>query len=108
MAHIRHGGVKIDAILLWFGMDNIYCCLQLRALDALEKVADFCAIVHTTVAIIYKILHDCVLFFVEDDIFVPVPCLSLTIIMGVLQLSFCIYGLPGHMVRAKKLLMDVE
>ena len=73
-----------------------------------KKVADFCAIDHTTVAIICKALHDSMLFFVEGDILVPILHLSLTIIMGVLQLSFCICGLPGHMVRAKKTLVDIK
>ena len=49
-----------------------------------------------------------VLFFVDGDILVPITCLSLTIIMGVLQFSFCSCSLPGHMVRATKMLADVK
>ena len=33
---------------------------------------------------------------------------SLTIIVGVLQLSFCLCGLSGYMIRTKKSVMDVE
>ena len=65
-------------------MDSIDSSLQLRALDALEKVVDFGAIVHSTIAIVYKALHDGMLFFVECDILVPIPQLLFTIIMGVL------------------------
>ena len=48
------------------------------------------------------------MFVVEDDKLVPIPCLSLTIIVGVLQLSFCFCGLPCHVVRAKKMHMDIK
>ena len=48
------------------------------------------------------------LFFVEGNILVPVSHLSLAIIMVVTLLSFCICSLPGHIDRAKKLLMDVK
>ena len=40
--------MKICAILFWLGMDNIDCDLQLKALDALEKVADLGAFVDST------------------------------------------------------------
>ena len=55
-------------------MDNIDCILQLIALDALEKVAVLGAIVHSTIAIICKALHDGMLFFAEGDIFVLNIC----------------------------------
>ena len=86
-------------ILFWLGSDNIDCYLQLSSLDALEKVAYFGAIVHSTVTIICKAFNVGILFLVE--------C-ALTIIVRDLQLSFCFCGLPGHMVGAKKMLVDVE
>ena len=48
------------------------------------------------------------LLFMECNILVPIPCHSLTIIMEVLQLSFCFCCLPDHMVRTKKMLVDVK
>ena len=71
-------------------------------------MGDLSAIVHFTVVIICKALHDVVLFFVECNTHVPFPSFLLTIIMRSLQLSFCIYGKPDHMVKAEILLVDVE
>ena len=48
------------------------------------------------------------MFLVECDIFVPIPPFHLTIIVRCLQLSFCIYGMLGHMIRAEKKLVDVK
>ena len=42
------------------------------------------------------------------NILVTIPCLSLIIIMGVLQLSFYICVLHGHMIRAEKMLIDIK
>ena len=71
-------------------------------------MANLGTIVHSTIAIISKALHDGMLFFVEGNILAPIPCLSLIIIMVVLQLTFCICSLPGCMIRAKKMLVDVK
>ena len=89
----RHGNIEMFSILLRLGTDNIHHSLQLRAFNALEKVADFCA--------------NGLLYFVEGDILVLI-FVSLAIMMGVLQLSFCFCSLPDHMVRAKKMLMNDE
>ena len=78
---IRHGSIKICSILLWLGMDKIDQCLQIKALDALEKVGDLGAIAHITIAIICNALHNGMLFFVEGNVLVPVSCISLTIIV---------------------------
>ena len=77
-AQIRHVSIKFFFIHFWLGADNIDCCLQLRAPNALEKMADFGAIVHTTLAIIHMALHNGMLFFVEGNMHVPIPCLSLS------------------------------
>ena len=77
-------------------------------INALEEAVEHGAIVHTTVAIIYMTLHNGMLVFVEGKILVPIPCLSLTITVGILQLSFCFCSLPGHMVRAKKMLVNIK
>ena len=53
-------------------------------------------------------LHDGMLLFVDCDIFVSISSFPLTIIVRSLQLSFCFCGLPGHMARPKKLLMDAN
>ena len=94
--------------IFWLGLDNIDSSLQLSALDALEEVADFGSIVHSTIAIVCKALHDGKLFSVECHVLVPILPFPLIIIVRGLQLSFCFCGLPGHMVRAKKLLLDVK
>ena len=106
LANIRYSCIKIFAILLLLGPSNIDCCLQLSILDCLEKVSDLCAITHSTVALIYQSLHYSLLFLMECDILVTIPSFLLTII--VMQLSFCFCGLPGHMVRDKKLLKNVK
>ena len=108
LAQIRHNWIKICAIHIWLGTDSIDCGLQLRAFDAFEEVADLGAIIHSTIAIICNVHHDGMLFFVEGNILVPIPCLSLTIKIKILQLFFCICGLPDHMDRAKKMLVDVK
>ena len=68
LAKVRHSCNKIHAILLWLGPDNIDHCLQLSALDSLEKVVDLDAIVHWTVTIMCNAFHYCVLFLVDCDI----------------------------------------
>ena len=50
----RYCSIKILAILFWLGPDHIVFCLLLNALDSLEKVADFIAIIYATVAMIRK------------------------------------------------------
>ena len=75
LAQTGNGCIKICDILFWLHSDSIDCCLQLSAFDSLEKVADFCATVYSTVAIISKALHYCMLFFVKCDILVPNPAL---------------------------------
>ena len=95
-------------ILFWLGPNNIDHCLQLGALNALEEVMDFGAIVHSTVAITCKAPHDGVLFLVECNILIPIPPFHLTIKVRGLQLSFCIFGLPGHMIRAEELLVGIK
>ena len=82
--------------------------IQLSTLHSLEKVADFSSIIKTTVTVVCNALHYCVLFLVECNIRVPISSFLCTIIMRVLQLSFCFCSLPGHIVRAKKLLLDVK
>ena len=69
-AQIGWVSINICSMLLWLETDNINCSLQLRALDSLENVADLCAIVHTTVAIIYTALHYGMLLCVERVILV--------------------------------------
>ena len=110
MAKVRDSYIITGTILLWLGPDNIHCCPQLITLDSLEKVVDFSAIVHSNVAMISKSLHYGVMFLVKCDILVPIPSFPLTSIIRDLQLSFCFcfFCLPGHMVRAKILIVDVE
>ena len=107
-AQIIHGCIKTHPILLLLGLDNMDCYLQLSALDVLEKVVDFAANVHATIAIICKALYDGMMFFVECNLLVPILCFPLTIIVEGLQLSFCFCSLPGNMIRAKKLLIDIK
>ena len=57
---------------------------------------------------ICKALHDSILFLVECNILVSTPSFLLTIIVNALQLYFHFCDLPGHMVRAKKSLMDIK
>ena len=102
----RHSCIKILVILLWLGLDNIGYCLQHSALSSIKKVEDLSAIIHFTVSVIYKALNYCVLFLVECVMLAPIQSFLLTIRVKVLQLSFC--SLPGHMVRAEKLLMDIK
>ena len=108
LAKVWHSTIKMLAMLLWLDIDSIGHCLQLSASDSLEKVADFSAIIDTTIIMICKALHYCVLFFAESDVIVLMPSAVLTIIVSVLQLSLCNCVLPGHIVRAKKMLMNVE
>ena len=61
LTKIRQSCVQSYVILLWLGPDKINLCLQLSTLYSLEKVADFSAIVHSTVAMIYGALHYCIL-----------------------------------------------
>ena len=51
VTQIRYSSIKVCSILFWLGPDKIDHSLQLRALNALEKVVDFGVIVHATVAI---------------------------------------------------------
>ena len=46
------------------------------------------------------------LLLVDCNILIPIPQLLLTIMVRVLQL--CICGMLGHIVRVKKLLMDIK
>ena len=89
-------------LLLWVGPIIVDCCLQRSAFDSLEKVLDFSAIMKTTVPMIYKASHKCVLVFVECDIIVPILPFILTIIVWDLQISFCLCGRHGHVIRAEK------
>ena len=66
------------------------------------------AIMHSTVAVIYQALHYNVLFLVECGILIPIPSFLLIIIVRVFQLPFHICGLPGHVISAKTLLMDIK
>ena len=100
--------IKICAILLWLGLNNIDHCLQLSAFDASKEVSDFGVIDHSTVAIVCEAHHDGILFFVECDVLVPIPPFYLTVIVRGLQLSFCFCNVPDHVVGAKKLLVDVK
>ena len=108
LAKIAHSSIEICAILFLLGANNIDHSLQLRALDALEEVVDFSDIVHTAIAIICNTLHDGMVLFMESNILVSISWYSLMIILGVLQLSFCICCHPCHMIMAKKMLMDVK
>ena len=65
LTKIRHSHVKIFAILLWLSPDNTFCCFQLTNLDSLEKLVDLSDIVHSTLAMISKVFHFCVLFMLS-------------------------------------------
>ena len=56
---------------------------------------------------INKVLHNCVLVLVECNILI-IQSLLLIIIMWVLQLAFCLCGLPGPISRVEKLLMVIK
>ena len=64
LAHIGHHCIKIHAIFLWLGPDNIDPSLQLSVIDALGEVADFSAIGVFTVVVLCKGLYDGMLFCV--------------------------------------------
>ena len=83
-------------------------CLQLSASSFLKKKADSSAIIDIIYAMIIKALLNHVLFLVECNILVPIPSLHLSIIVSVLQLLLSFCRQSGHMVMAKKSLMDVE
>ena len=68
---MKHSCMKIYAKFFWLGPDNIDCNLQFSILDVSEEVAYFGTIVHATVAIFCKALHDGMLLFVECNILVP-------------------------------------
>ena len=108
LTNIRHSHIQILAILLWSGPDNNGHCLLFSALNSLEKMLDLSAIVHPTVAIIYQTLHYHVLLIVQENVLVQVPSFFLIIRVRSLQLSFCCCSLPGHMLKAKKSLMDIK
>ena len=82
MTKIRHSCIEIFAILTLLGPDNIYSCLQLSTLDSLENMVNPSAIVHSTVTMIYKALHYCVLFILECNRIVSISSLLLIIIVS--------------------------
>ena len=55
---------RLKSVTFLVGPGNIDCCLQLSALDALEEVVDFVAIVPSIVILICKALHGDMLFHV--------------------------------------------
>ena len=107
MTKIRHSHVKILAILLWLSPDNTFCCFQLTNFDSLEKLVDFSTMVNSTLAMISKTLHYCVLFMLSTTYLSQSHLFSHSHSES-LQLSFCFCSLSGHMVRAKKSFVNVK
>ena len=96
---IRHGSIKMFAILCWLGPDSIDCFLLLSALNSLEKVADLSAIDDTTVAMICFALHNCMLS--QSHPFYHHHSVSYAVF-------FCFCDMIVHVVKAEILLLDME
>ena len=68
----------------------------------MEMLVDLSVIINATIAMSFKTLHNCVLFFAEGDIPISIQLFLLSIIMCILQHLFGFYNQTGHMVRAKE------
>ena len=79
LSKMIHSFMKILAVLPYLGPDDIDSCLQLSTIDSFEKVVDFNAIINAIVAMIWKALLCCMMFFAECNIVAPVLSFHLTI-----------------------------